>query len=163
MKNNFENILKAISTLSDNNKAFIIKNLKEITGHISIISHKLNIKYGKDTGLPTAESLNSDITKSFELLKVFGFNENTFAGINPDFLCWFIDHTTSIAKFNPKLLNYYILNSFQQAYFITVAGGWENPDYNLVKKTMLTFKDVIKSYEDESKLSFEQLINSLDE
>lgn len=162
MKIAFENILKAIKVLPENNQEFVIKQLKVINNNIAALIGKNDSFKMQLTGIDSKQ-FNDSLIKSIELLKLFGFNENTFAGISPSFLDWFITNTTTNVKFNPKLMNFFMLESMQQAYFICVAEneGIE-PTYNQCKKTMLTFDETIKQYESDFKLSLPELIKRID-
>jgi hypothetical protein len=162
MKIALENILKAILPLSDKSQEFILKQLKSITDKYNGLL-SINDSYKRQLSGITPKQFNDHLIKSVEMLKIFGFTEFTFVGFNPDFLNWFFENTQTITKFNPKLMNYYLLESVQQSYFITLAeNNGEEPTYNAVKNTLLTFEETIKDYEKESKLSLTELINKLD-
>jgi len=63
-------------------------------------------------------------------------------------------------KFNARLQNKYLIESFQQAYFITILTK-SNPTYNDVRNTLLTFNETIDEYENESKQSLSELIQRI--
>lgn len=162
MKTAFENILKAIKPLSDKNQEYIIKQLKEINNNITGLQLKNDSFKSQLAGI-NPKLFNDYLIKSIEMLKLFGFNENTWAGFNPSFLGWFIENTITITKYNPKFMNFYLLSSMQQAYFITMAdNGGNRPTYNEVKKTLLTFDETIAEYEKQTKQSLIELIEKLD-
>jgi len=162
MKVAFENIVKAIKDLQPNSQNYIIKQLREINNGINGLM-AINDSYKRQLTGVNEKQYNDMLFKSIELLKIFGFNEFTFVGLNPDFLVWFFENTQTNAKFNPKLMNFYLLDSMQQAYYICVAQHeGEKPTYKEVKQTMLTFDEQIKTFESELKLSLPQLIAKID-
>jgi len=162
MKVAFENIVKAIKEMQPNSQTYIIKQLKEINNSISNLIAQNDSFKRQLTGV-NEKQYNDMLFKSIELLKIFGFNEFTFIGLAPDFLVWFFDNTQTNVKFNPKLMNFYLLESMQQAYFICLAENQgKKPTYQNVKKTMLTFDEQIKTFESELKLSLPQLIAKID-
>jgi len=161
MKQSFENILKAIVTLSDNNKQYIIKQLKEINNLIVNLQAK-NDSFKMQLSGVTPLKFNDTLIKSIYMLKIFGFTEETFAGFSPDFLNWFFENSQTNTKYNPKLMNYYLLDSMQQSYFICYAENEGTPPtYSQVKKTMLTFTDVIECYKNDLNLDLSELLNKL--
>jgi len=160
MKEYIENILKSVSQLSENNRNYIIKQLKGINNIITYQSAKLEEKSLIIAG-KSPNTYTNALEKSIDILKLFGFTESTFAGLNPDFLNWMLNNTLTNTKFNPKLLNKYLLESFQQAWYLTRLTD-EEPTYTQVRTTLLTFSDTIKDYEKESKQSLTELINRID-
>lgn len=162
MKQAFENILKATSDLSSNNTNYIIRQLKTISSKITgLIAENESYKRQLTNVIPT--QYNDNLQKSIDTLKLLGFSEFEFVGLNPEFLNWLIEQTTIIKKYNPRLMNFYLLRSMQQAYFLTqVDLNEEIPTYMQVRKTMLTFSDTITEYENELKLSLPELINKID-
>jgi len=161
MKELLENILKATSELPESKKAYILRNLKDIQILINGETKRANQTYSKLTMLPVAANFTDLHLKAFELLKVFGFNEITFFALHPDFLEWFIEESTKNPKFNPKLMNYYLLDSLQVSFLMLYSIGGNTPTFEDVKKNILTFKDKIEQYERDSKRSLEQLLNDI--
>lgn len=162
MKKAFENILKAIADNTDKNRAFVIGQLKIINSKIVELK-EINDSYKRQlTGINTPQ-YNEMLQKSIDVLKLLGFSEIEFIGLNPIFLDWLINNTVIIKKYNPRLMNFYLLTSMQQAYFLTYAElQGETPTYNQVRNTMLTFNELIEIYESELKLSLPELINKID-
>lgn len=162
MKKQFENILKAIQKLPGQSQQFIITQLKELNNYIANLQGKNESFKAQLSGIEPAKH-NDYILKSVDLLKLLGFNENTFESISSDFLNWMIENTVSNVKFNPKLMNFYLLDSLQQAFFITYAElDGKIPTYKQVKKTLLTFDETINKYESELKLSLPELLAKID-
>ena len=162
MKQAIENILKATSVLSDKNREFIIRQLKTINNKITSLAAE-NDSYKRQLTGVTPVQYNETLQKTIDVLKLLGFNEFEFVGLSPDFLNWLIEQTIIIKKYNPKLMNFYLLTSMQQAYFLTYAElQGETPTYIQVRKTMLSFDSVIESYENELKLSLPELIFKID-
>lgn len=162
MKKVFENIINAIQLLPASAQNFIIKQLKIINDKIAHLEIKVEEKSLIIAGKRSNTYTNS-LEKAVDLLRLFGFNENTFEGISPDFLNWMLLNTLPIIKYNPKLQNYYLINSFQQAYFIFLAeNDGKEPTYKQLRTLLLTFEDVIKEYENESNRTLNELINNTD-
>ena len=161
MKKSFENIIKATAELNEKSRIYVINQLRNINNVIQGITAQNDSFKRQLTGIDSKQ-YNDTLFKALEILKIFGFNEYTFASFNPDFLEWFFNNTITNKKFNPKLMNFYLLNSLQQAFFIVCAENeGVEPTYNQVKNTMLTFDETIKQFEDELKLSLPDLITKL--
>ena len=160
MKEAISNILKTIQTLPPQSQTYIIKQLKNINGKLTHnqlkIEEKRLIIAGKKRNTYT-----DSLEKAVDVLKLLGFNEIAFDGLNPDFINWMLYNTLSNPKYNPKLQNRFLIESFQQAWYLTRTEH-EQPTYNQVRNTLLTFDDTIKEYEEESKLSLIELINRID-
>lgn len=159
MKKIFESILSAIKPLSDNSQKYIIGSLKQLNNRIAYLEYKLEEKTLIISG-KTKNSYSDNLEKATDLLKIFGYNEDSFKGVNPDFITWMLSNTLINTKFNPKLQNKYIIDSFQQAWYLTRTDK-EEPTYNEVRNTLLTFDETIEQYKKESKRSLEQLIKDL--
>lgn len=109
------------------------------------------------------KTYNDHLQKAIDLLKLFGFDEVQFGAITPEFLNWLISETCLVTSYNPKLMNFYLLTSMQQAYFICMLNNEDrNPTYKEVKKCMLTFDDDIEEMKRYLKLSLPELIDKLD-
>ena len=161
MKKYLENILKSILDLPDNKREYVIRQLQGLINISDTIQAKSDSFKRQLTGV-SPKYFNDNLHKSVEVLKLFGFNEFTFAGLSPEFLEWFIDKTSTNTKYNPKLMNFYLLESMQQAYYITYANNEnEQPKYSEVKKTLLTFNEVIEDYKKQSKQSLTELIANI--
>lgn len=160
MKQSIENILKAIQTLPVNSQQYIIKQLKNINNrmtHLEIkIEEKRLIIAGKEKNTYT-----DSLEKAIDILKLFGFNNDSFEGLNPEFINWMLLNTLPNSKYNPKLQNRYLLESFQQAWYLTRTTN-EEPTYKEVRNTLLTFDETIKEYEQEAKRSLTDLIKEID-
>ena len=161
MKELLENILKATNELPESKKAYILRNLKDINNLMLSETKRANQNYSRLTMLPTASNFADLHLKAFELLKVFGFTEFTFVGLHPDFLEWFIEKSTNNPKFNPKLMNYYLLDALQISFLMLYSIEGKIPTFEEVKKNVLTFHDKIEQYEKDSKRSLEQLLKDI--
>lgn len=162
MKIAFENILKAISDLQDKNKEYIIRQLKTINNKITGLIAENESYKRQITGVSPIQ-YNETLQKAIDILKLVGFSDVQFVGLNPDFLNWLTEQSIKIKKYNPKLMNYYLLFSMQQAYFLTYAElqGVE-PTYIQVRQTMLSFDSVIEQYKNELNFSLPELIEKID-
>lgn len=157
-----ENILKVSSDLKDHSRNFIIKQLKIISNKVNGLIAQNESYKRQITGVDSVR-YNETLQKAVDTLKLLGFNDIEFVGLNPDFLNWIIEETTSIKKYNPKLMNFYLLTSMQQAYYLTSAEkDGIKPTYNEVRNTMLTFNERINDLEYTLKLSLPDLINKID-
>lgn len=157
MKKSFENILKTIDDLPDNKRLFIIKNLKHINTHITILTEKSNMAVSKATGLPIKDNFKYFIPKAVELLKVFGFTELNYYAIYDDFLEWFIEETSKNPKFNPKTMTYELLLNMQIAWMLS-----ESKNFNDVKKLMISFSGEENEIERKEKMKLKNLIDLAD-
>jgi hypothetical protein len=160
MKESIENILKAIQTLPVNSQQYIIKQLKNINNRISHLEIKIEEKRLIISG-KRKNTYTDSLEKAIDILRLFGFNEDSFDGLNPDFISWMLLNTLPNTKYNPKLQNRYLLESFQQAWYLTRT-EIEEPTYNEVRKTLLTFNELIADYEKEAKTKLTDLIKEID-
>ena len=160
MKQSFENILKAIKDSNPNTQNYIIKQLKNINGRITYLNAKIEEKRLIITG-KKANTYTDELEKAVAVLKLFGYNEYTFTGVNPKFINWMLDNSLTNTKYNPKLQNKYLLDSFQQAWYITSIDN-PNPTYSQVRNTLLTFNENIDNYKKEAKRKLNDLISKID-
>lgn len=160
MKESIENILKAIQTLPTNSQQYIIRQLKTINNRLALLEIKVEEKRLILSG-KKKNTYTDSLEKATDILKLLGFTEYAFEGLNPDFINWMLLNTLPNTKYNPKLQNRYLLESFQQAWYLTKTDIPE-PTYNEVRTTLLTFHDLIKEYEQESKTNFKDLIKQID-
>lgn len=158
MRNIFEKLINISNSLPPTKQTFFIKLLDELNSKICFLVETNESLKAQISGTKENQ-YNDNLKKAVDVLKLLGFNEVQFVGLNPDFLNWLIKQTTVIKKYNPKLMNYYLLISMQQAYFLTLAENDGNiPNYIEVRNTMLTFNDKIEN----SEISINDLIKKID-
>lgn len=160
MKQAIENILKAIQSLPDNSQQYIIKQLKEINSNFIYAQSKLQEKSLIISG-KRKNTYTNTLEKAIDILRLLGFTEDAFDGLNPDFINWMLSNTLLNSKYQPKLQNRYLLESFQQAWYLTRTEN-EDPTYKEVRNTLLTFDEIIADYKKKSKRDLTQLIKEID-
>jgi phenylalanyl-tRNA synthetase alpha subunit len=160
MKESIENILKAIQALPTNSQQYVIKQLKNINTRMAHLEIKIEEKRLVIAG-KKKNTYTDSLEKAIDILRLFGFNEDSFEGINPDFINWMLLNTLPNTKYNPKLQNKYLIDSFQQAWYLTRTTN-EEPTYKEVRDTLLTFDETIKEYQKEANKSLTELIKEID-
>jgi len=162
MKNIFTKLLQISNGLSGNKKIFMIDLLDQLSNKITRII-AANDSYKRQLTGINPKQYNETLEKSIAILKLLGFSELTFESFNSNFLNWVIENTVTNGNYNPKLMNYYMLDSLQQSYMICfTSNNGKEPTYKQVKENLLTWADQIKESEKTLKLSIPELINKID-
>lgn len=162
MKQIFEKLIVLSNSLQGQKQSFMISLLEQLSDKISTIQ-TYNESYKCQLSGTYPKQYNDNLDKAISILKLFGFSEIGFATLNPMFLGWMIKETMLNEKYNAKLINYHILESFQESYFMCCAGKNGNePTYKEVRDNILTWTEKIKEDEETLKLSLPELIKKID-
>jgi len=148
----------SLSPLQQDKMIELLEKLSNRTNQIEAFNNSLKCQLN----VVGNKTYNDNLQKTIDVLKLLGFSQYSFDGIYPEFLNWLVDKTCYVTSYNPKLMNYYLLTSMQQAYMICSLEKDSIPTYTEVKKCMLTFDKDIEEKEKELKLSLPELINRID-
>lgn len=146
MKSIFENIIKAVVKMPENEQKYIFKQLKIISNEFVRLDNLIANLRLKISGVKK-EDYEDVLKKAIDILQLFGFQEYTFTTFNEKFLEWFYRNVSTKPTFNAKLMNYYLLTAMQQAWFLTkIENGQIEPEFEAVKYTLRYFKKENEAY-----------------
>ena len=157
-----KNIINAVKELPDSRKQYIYRQLEILNNKNRENEMRIDkyneIKIGKGK-----ENFTNILSKAVDVLAVLGYTEVSFvAGINPDFLEWFVRHTINNPSYKPQFINKHFLDMLQTAYFITYAeSDGAEPSYKDVKNNFYTFTDKSNEYEEQLNVNFNDYLKKL--
>ncbi len=161
MKSIFENIIKAVVKMPENEQKYIFKQLKIISNEFVRLDNLIANLRLKISGVKK-EDYEDVLKKAIDILQLFGFQEFTFTTFNEEFLEWFCRNVAANQKFNPKLMNYYLLTAMQQAWFLTkIESGQIEPEFDDVKYTLRNFNKENEAYKIFSKRELIDLLTEI--
>lgn len=161
MKSIFENIIKAVVKMPENEQKYIFKQLKIISNEFVRLDNLIANLRLKISGVKK-EDYEDVLKKAIDILQLFGFQEYTFTTFNEEFLEWFCRNVANNQKFNPKLMNYYLLTAMQQAWFLTkIESGQIEPEFDAVKYTLRNFNKENEAYKIFSKRELIDLLTEI--
>lgn len=146
MKDNIENILKAIYQLPDNSREYVIRQLRGVISDYNNKVSRLELINSKNNNINPNE-YTEYLQLTLDILKLHGYQLADLITYRTEFLNWFTKNTSNLNKYKAKEINKTILDSFNQGYQIfKIEFDREPSDYKELRDFVMNWEQVLKDH-----------------
>ena len=159
MKQSIENILKALSDLTENKRTYILKQLRSVIADYNNKVSRLEAAVTKKNNINPNE-YTEYLQLTLDILKLHGYQLADLLTYRAEFIEWFIYNTKNLNRYNSKEINKTILDSFNQGYEIFKIEFDRQPaDYLELRDFVMNWEQVLN---DINKNKLNSVLNGAD-